>query len=85
MENEIINVEETVLDGVEIAPAEDSGKGMLVAAAIGGVAVLAGIAVWKKVIKPLVAKAKAKKEAKQEVIEGECTAVTDENESEGNN
>lgn len=80
--NEIINVEETVLDGVEEVPTNGVNKGMLVAAAVGGVAVLAGIAVWKKVIKPMVAKAKAKK-ASEQVVESDCTVVSDEVESEG--
>jgi hypothetical protein len=62
--NEIMTTNEAVIEEVteEIANA-DSGKAMKIAAKV-GLAVLAGVAIYKFAVKPLVAKAKAKKEAK---------------------
>lgn len=60
--NEIMTTNEEVIDVVaeEIANA-DSGKAMKAVAGV-GLTVLAGAMIYKFVVKPLVAKAKAKKE-----------------------
>ena len=74
MENEIINVEEVETTGEGIA--NGSGKiGAIVIAGIGLTAILGGI-LYKKVIKPMIAKAKAKK-AESELIEVSAENVSD--------
>ena len=78
--NEIMTMNEEVIEEVttEIAEA-DSGKAMSVIAGV-GLAVLAGTVIYKFAVKPLVAKAKAKKEAKAraEIIEGDFVEDYDE-------
>lgn len=65
MENEIMINEEVVEEAAEVA-GFDSKKG-LIAVAIGAAAIV-GVVVYKKVVKPMIAKRKAQKE--QAVIEG---------------
>lgn len=69
MENEIMNNEEVIEVVEEVAPTK-AGK-VAIAVAVAGVAVLGGKVLYKKVIKPAIAKLKAKKAAK-EGIEVEC-------------
>lgn len=75
MENEIMVNNEVVENTEEIAT-EQSGKGLLIAAGV-GLAVIVGGIVYKKVIKPAIAKAKAKKEA-EEAVEADFEEVEDE-------
>lgn len=70
MENEIMNNEEVMTEVVEEVAPTKAGKG-LIAVAVAGVVILGGRMLYKKVIKPAIAKAKAKKAAK-EGIEVEC-------------
>lgn len=68
MENEIIEVPEIVEADEVIAAtegAEDTGKGFLIPLIVGGVALVSFI-VYKKIIKPIAAKIKAKKEQASE-------------------
>lgn len=65
---EIMNVgTEEVIEVVEVAESKP-GKGFVIAAVVGGTA-LVGTFIYKKVIKPIVAKCKAKKAAKAPVCE----------------
>lgn len=64
MENEIINNEE-VLETTEEIVAENSNKGLVAVAAIGATLIV-GTLVYKKIVKPLIAKHKAKKEQEAE-------------------
>lgn len=62
--NEIMTTnEEAIVEVAEEITTADSGKAMKVVAGV-GLTVLAGTVIYKFVVKPLVAKAKAKKEAK---------------------
>lgn len=70
MENEIMNNEEVITEVVEEVTPSNFEKG-IIAVAVAGVVFLGGRALYKKVIKPAIAKAKAKKAAK-EGIEVEC-------------
>lgn len=81
--NEIIMENEQVMDEVvDIATTEGSGKDLLLVAGIGAGVIVGGILIYKKVVKPLIAKAKKKKE-QDVVIEADCTELeTDEVEAE---
>ena len=68
MENEIMHNEEVIEEAVEAIEPEKSGKGLLIAAAVGA-AVLVGRIIYKKAIKPAIEKRKAKK---AEAIEADC-------------
>lgn len=70
--NEIMNNEELMENGIELVQAEvfKPGKGLIITAAVGAT-VLGGILIYKKVIKPAIAKAKANRAASAE-CEG-CT------------
>lgn len=72
MENEIMNNEVTE-NVVEVIEPERAGKG-LIAAAVIGISIFAGRAIYKKFVKPAVAKAKAKKE--NEAIEADYEEPT---------
>lgn len=61
---EIMNNEEVIETTEEIVNAS-SGKGFKVAAGV-GLAVFAGVAAYKYVVKPIVAKTKARKEQREE-------------------
>lgn len=63
MENNQVNTEV-----VEEAVATGSGKGLIIAAVVGGVILVGGI-VYKKFVAPALAKRKAKKEAEATVTE----------------
>lgn len=75
MENNEIMVNDEVIEATEEIADVKSGNGLFVAAAVGA-ALIVGAIVYKKVIKPAIAKAKAKKEA-SEVIEAEFEEVED--------
>lgn len=64
MENEIMNNEEVITEVVEEVTPTKAGK-VAIAVAVAGVAILGGKLLYKKVIKPAIAKAKAKKAAKE--------------------
>lgn len=66
MENEIMNDVEVVNEVIDETTPAGSGKG-LIAVAVAGAVLLGGRLLYKKVIKPAIAKAKAKKEAQQEI------------------
>lgn len=80
MENEIMNNEE-IMEGVAEAATTSSGKGLKIAVGA-GVALLVGGIVVKKLIKPAIAKAKAKKEESKVIEatadESECEIDSDE-------
>ena len=79
---EIMTTNEEVMEMTEEIAQANSGKAMKVIAGV-GLAVLMGSVIYKFAVKPLVAKAKAKKEearAKAEIIEGnfgECDVEED--------
>ena len=77
MENEMM-INEEVIEGVAEVDTGSSKKGLI---ALGiGVAVLAGVLVYKKVVKPIRAKRKAKKENTE--IEAEFEETVDQEDSE---
>lgn len=76
MENNEIMVNEEIIEATEEVTTENSGNGLLIAAIVGGALLVGGI-VYKKVIKPAIAKAKAKKEQK-EVIEADFEDIESE-------
>lgn len=82
MENEIMETEQAMDELVSVA--EDSAKDLLLTATVGIVVLVGGIIAYKKIVKPLIAKAKEKREQEQEaVIEAEFTEpVEDEVEAE---
>ena len=73
MENNEIMVNEEVIEATEEIVTDKAGKGLFVAAAVGA-ALIVGSIVYKKVIKPAIAKAKAKKES-EEAIEADFEEI----------
>ena len=80
MENEIMNNEE-IMEGVAEAATTGSRKGLKVAVGA-GVTLLVGGIIFKKLIKPAIAKAKAKKEESKAIEatadESECEIDSEE-------
>ena len=76
MENNEIMKNEEVMEATEEIATADSGKGLMVVAGI-GLVVLAGGIIYKYVAKPMIAKAKAKKEQKATIIEATDFEVED--------
>ena len=71
-------VEDVETDIIESEPVTNSKKGIVVALAAGAVVLVGGL-LYKKVVKPALAKRKAKKE-QSEVLEVECEVLeNDEN------
>lgn len=79
MENEIIMENEQVMDNVtDIVTTEGSAKDLLLTVGIGAGVIVGGIILYKKVVKPLIAKAKKKKELDEETeIEPESIEIDD--------
>lgn len=63
MENEVMMNEEVIEATEEVVEAE-SGKGLIALAAVG--TIIVGAIVYKKIVKPTIAKIKARKAAKAE-------------------
>ena len=72
MENEIMATEEMMEETTDIAE-NSSGKGWLIAAGVGA-AVLVGGLIYKKLIKPRIEAAKAKKE-QPKMVEVTCEEI----------
>lgn len=79
MENEMIMNEEVIETATEELAAVDSKKGLIAAGV--AVAIIGGVIVYKKVIKPALAKRKAKKEAEATEEEFDESTVSEEFES----
>ena len=75
MENNEIMVNEDVIEVTEEIAVTKSNTGLKIAAGV-GLGLIVGAVVYKKVIKPAIAKIKAKKE-ESTVIEGEFEEVED--------
>lgn len=75
MENNEIMVNEEVIEATEEIAVTKSHTGLKIAAGV-GLGLIVGAIIYKKVIKPAIAKAKAKKE-ESTVIEGEFEEVED--------
>lgn len=67
--NEIMNNEEVMETATEEIVKASSGKGFEVVAGVIGLAVLAGVVIYRYVGKPMIAKIKAQKE--QQIIDAE--------------
>lgn len=64
--NEVMNNEEVIEDAAEVIAEESSRKGFMIAAGI-GLVILGGLAAYKYIGKPFVAKMKKRKEQAEEV------------------
>lgn len=73
MENNEIMVNDEVIEATEEIVETKTGNGLLIAAGVGA-ALIVGTIIYKKVIKPAIAKAKAKK-AESEMINGEFEEI----------